>query len=422
MANIHPDFKKKMARAVGIVNLELSDPSEVLLQDVVKVLVDRTTGVVMQKAFRILASPLPVDYMDKPIARLFPNPDDYFASIGLDSTIGSPFTIPWSESSLNDDVPYIIHARYHRLAGHLVLLASLPTDGVENASRAAQFKNHVLEELCHLAIKSSTNHVDSLFLPHPIYVWVVREIEELHAKKQAAFGGGGSHQEKRIKFQIQHLEGLLTNGNLKYGWKLFCCKQVMSKSLEGLEEVVEKLEQQDENLKEVYRILAHELPAEFMSQPIGDLLPHTILLGLPLDMDKPFFKKMDSDVNKYNLAKNDERELFELLATYHQIARLIILHASLARSEDNTKIAATLKERGIYPLLQECALMYSFKAGACMGIPEPIVKWVENDVEQLKKNLSKMDASGDQLKQRQCVIEERENIIYRTIDYFDSSL
>lgn len=183
---------------------------------------------------------------------------------------------------MNDDVPYIIHARYHRLAGHLVLLASLPTDGVENASRAAQcmtkstahvhfllkfilvvtilnqiliffsVKNHVLEELCHLAIKSSTNHVDSLFLPHPIYVWVVREIEELHAKKQAALGGGGSHQGKRIKFQIQHLEGFLTNGNLKYGWKLFCCKQVMSKSLEGLEEVVEKLEQQDENLKEVY--------------------------------------------------------------------------------------------------------------------------------------------------------------------------
>lgn len=90
MAYIHPDFKTKMARAVGIVNLKPSDSFEVLLQDVVKVLVDRTTGAVMQKAFRVLASPLPVDYMDKPIARLFPHPDGYFASIGLDSTIGSP--------------------------------------------------------------------------------------------------------------------------------------------------------------------------------------------------------------------------------------------------------------------------------------------------------------------------------------------
>ncbi|XP_048536482.1 uncharacterized protein LOC125515101 [Triticum urartu] len=238
MANIHPDFKKKMARAVGILNLELSDSFEVLLQDVVKVLVDRTTCVVMQKAFCVLASPLPVDYMDKPIARLFPNPDDYFASIGLDSTIGLPFSIPTSMSSLNDDVPYNIHAWYHRLAGHLVLLASLPTDGVENASRAGKFKNHVFKELCDLAIESSTNHVDSIFLPHPIYAWVTQEIEDLNAKKEV---GSGTHEEKRfitnrIITQIKHLHGLLTNDNLKYGWKLFCCKQVMAKPLPRLRE------------------------------------------------------------------------------------------------------------------------------------------------------------------------------------------
>lgn len=398
-----------MARAVGIVmDLKPSDPFEVLLRDVVEVLVAQTTGAMMQNAFRVLAFRFPVDYMDKPIARLFPNPDDYFASIGLDSTIGAPFSIPTSESSLKDDVPYIIHARYHRLAGHLVLLASLPTDGVENASRAAKFKNHVFEELRDLAIKSSTNHVDSLFLPHPIYAWVVREIEELNAKKEAALEGGGSHEEKRITFQIQHLEGLLTNDNLKYGWKLFCCEQVMSKPLAGLKEVVEKLEKQDENLQEVYRILAYELPAEFMSQPIADLLPHASLLGLPLDMDKPLHK-IDKD---YNLAKKDERELFNLLAMYHRIGRVIILHASLARSEENAAMAARLKEDGIYPLLQECAFMISL--GACIGIPVPIVQWVEKDLEQLKTNLSEMDAGGEQLLD---VIEDRENMIYHTIDY-----
>lgn len=56
-----------------------------------------------------------------------------------------------------------------------------------------------------------------------------------------------------------------------------------------------------------------------------------------------------------------------------------------------------------------------------MGIPEPIVQWAKNDIEQLKINLSEMDANDKQLKLRR-VIEDRENMIYRTIDYFIDSL
>lgn len=47
------------------------------------------------------------------------------------------FSITHLESCLNDGKPYIIHAHYHRLARHIVLLASLPTD-FDNASRASQ--------------------------------------------------------------------------------------------------------------------------------------------------------------------------------------------------------------------------------------------------------------------------------------------
>lgn len=115
---------------------------------------------------------------------------------------------------------------------------------------------------------------------------------------------------------------------------------------------------------------------------------------------------------------DDDGELTWLHASYHRIARLIILLESLPSTPKNEEKFKALRNH-IYQMLEGCASV--FCRPKCMPIPSAIRDWAITDIRRLEAKVDQMFEQGADGYATGCVdreISDIKKLIYNTKDYF----